>query len=149
MTRNSDKISDPHLRALLLLECATTVSRDLKSKKKRKLSTELWLKTIESLSRLTNRTAKASGLLVAASAVANLDRHWSIRVLSDAITEINNAKDYKGHSYRVDLSIMSVILVLDLANSDLETSFTSLARNNWLATVALIEQVSTKSLRHR
>ena len=146
---SSDRISDPHLRALLLLECATTLSRDVKSKKNRKLSTELWAKTIEALSKLTDQTAKASGLLVAASAVGTLDRHWSIRVLSDAITEINNAKDYKGHSYRIDLSIMSVHLTLGLADSDLETSFTSLARNNWLDTVALIEQMSAKSLRRR
>lgn len=149
VTNRADKISNPNLRALLLLECARAVSKNLKGRGNRQLAVRLWSKTVEALSKVTDQNVRASGLLVVASAIGPLDADWSIRVLGDAIDEINKAKDYEGGEVRVNLSIVSIRLTLALADSDLETSFQGIARKNWLGTIALVEHVSPKLLRYR
>jgi hypothetical protein len=143
----SRTISDPKLRAFLMLESAQFLSKAAKNKKSKQLLAEFWTRSIEALSQLTDGNAKASGLFVVAAGLASVDAEGSVRVMTDAIDEVNKAKDYVGGAYQVDLSITSFRLTFVLPDSDLETAFQSNAKHNWDATIALVERVNPKLLR--
>jgi hypothetical protein len=143
----SRNISDPKLRAFLLLESAQSLGRTAKNKKSKQLLVEFWTRSIEALSQLTDGNAKASGLLVVAAGLASVDGEGSIRVMTDAIDEVNKAKDYVGGDYQVELSLMSFRLTFVLPDSDLETAFQSNAKHNWDAVIGLVERVNPKLLR--
>lgn len=143
----SRTISDPKLRAFLMLESAQFLSKTAKNKKSKQLLAEFWTRSTEALSQLTDGNAKASGLFVVAAGLASVDAEGSVRVMTDAIDEVNKAKDYVGGAYQVDLSITSFRLTFVLPDSDLETAFQSNAKHNWDATIALVERVNLKLLR--
>lgn len=142
-------ISDPQLRAFLLLKSVQSLCRTAKNKKGKQQLVEFRSRSIETLSQLTDRNAKASGFLVVAAGQAPLDAEGFIRTMSEAIDEVNKAAGYTGGDYQIDLSIMSFHTTLVLPDSDLETAFQSIAKYDWNATIALVERVSPRLLRDK
>ncbi len=140
------RITDPRVKLLLLLEGAKA-SRS-PSNVEQNTANDFLIEANSVISKIDDKGAKAKALIALASFAIDVNPQLGREAFANGIKFINASDDYDADDFRVEVTVLTDFRVmLPLANSNLDTCVTKVAKQDWLGTVNLISDVKSSTLR--